>query len=97
VLKLGAFELPGVPGVQGAPLGELEKGLGVDVDGILGTGLLANFRITLADRAKTMWLEPLPVLGPDTPEGSSAGAAEVPAEAASGSEPPATGPVPNGG
>jgi len=97
VFKLGAFELPGVPGVQGAPLGELEKGLGVDVDGILGTGLLANFRITLADRARTMWLEPLPVLGPETPATSTQGAGEIPAEAGSGNEPGASSQVPNGG
>ncbi len=97
VFKLGALELPGVPGVQGAPLGELEKGLGVDVDGVLGTGLLANFRITFADRAKTMWLEPLPSLTPEAPAASTPETAEIPAKDSTSTEPVAPSQVPNGG
>ncbi|MBK7578806.1 MAG: hypothetical protein IPI67_01255 [Myxococcales bacterium] len=59
-LRLGAFTIPQVPGVLGAPVAELEKGLGVDLDGLVGSGLLATFRVTLADRGRTMWLEDLP-------------------------------------
>ena len=60
VLRLGAFSVPQVPGVYGAPVAELEKGLDVDLDGLLGSGLLATFRVTLVDGGRTMWLEDLP-------------------------------------
>ncbi len=65
MLRLGAFEVPGVPGVFGAPVAELEKGLDIELDGLVGSGLLAAFRVTLVDGGRTMWLEdappPLPV------------------------------------
>lgn len=60
LLRLGAFELPDVPGIYGAPVEELEKGLDVDLDGLVGSGLLAPFRVTLVDGGRTMWLEDIP-------------------------------------
>ena len=60
LLRLGAFELPDVPGVYGAPVEELEKGLDVDIDGLVGSGLLAPFRVTMVDGGRTMWLEDMP-------------------------------------
>ncbi|MEI9952112.1 MAG: hypothetical protein WDO74_24790 [Pseudomonadota bacterium] len=61
LLKLGAFELPGVPALSGDdPVKEREKGLGIELDGLVGSGLLANFRVTLADGGRTMWLEDMP-------------------------------------
>ena len=54
---LGAFDIPQVPAVYGAPLEEFEKGLDVNLDGLAGAGLLAAFRVTLADGGKTLWLE----------------------------------------
>src|SRR5690606_35943853 len=60
LLRLGAFEVPGVPGVLGGPVQEMEKGLDIELDGLLGSGLLAAFRVTLVDRGKTMWLEDMP-------------------------------------
>ena len=60
LLRLGAFELPDVPGVYGAPVGDLEKGLDINLDGLVGSGLLAPFRVTLVDGGRTMWLEDLP-------------------------------------
>ena len=61
LLKLGAFELPGVPALSGDdPVKEREQGLGIELDGLLGSGLLANFRVTLADGGRTMWLEDMP-------------------------------------
>ena len=59
-LRLGAFTVPQVPGVLGAPVEELEKGLDIDLDGLVGSGLLATFRVTLVDGGRTMWLEDLP-------------------------------------
>jgi hypothetical protein len=61
LLKLGAYELPGVPGLSGdEPVKEREAGLGIELDGLIGSGLLANFRVTLADAGRTMWLEEMP-------------------------------------
>jgi hypothetical protein len=60
MLRLGAFEVPGVPGVFGAPVREMEQGLDMDLDGLLGSGLLAAFRVTLVDRGRKMWLEDMP-------------------------------------
>lgn len=56
-IVLGAFDIPQVPGIYGAPLEEFEKGLDVDLDGMAGAGLLAAFRCTLADGGRTLWLE----------------------------------------
>jgi hypothetical protein len=39
---------------------ERGEGLGVTVDGLLGSGLLATFRMTLIDGGRSMWLEDLP-------------------------------------
>jgi hypothetical protein len=61
LLRLGAFDVPHVPGLEGdSAVKEREKGLGVDIDGLLGTGLLATFRITLFDGGRSMWLEDMP-------------------------------------
>ncbi|MEO8906279.1 MAG: hypothetical protein ABI488_26940 [Polyangiaceae bacterium] len=61
LLKLGAYEVPNVPALAGdEPIKEREDGLGVQLDGLIGSGLLANFRVTLADAGRTMWLEEMP-------------------------------------
>jgi hypothetical protein len=65
---IGAFDIPQVPGIYGAPLEEFEKGLDVDLDGIAGAGLLAAFRCTLADGGRTLWLEDT-ILPPSPPDG----------------------------
>jgi len=70
LLKLGAFELPSVPALSGdEPVKEREQGLGIELDGLVGAGLLANFRVTLADGGRTMWLEDMPpqVYTPENP------------------------------
>lgn len=60
-LRIGAFPLSGVQGLQNeqAVSGGRDS-LGVDVDGVIGAGLLSRFRITLVDGGRTMWLEDLP-------------------------------------
>ncbi len=60
LLRIGAFEVPNVPGVLGAPVGELEKAIDVDLDGFAGSGLWATFRLTFADRGRTLFIEDLP-------------------------------------
>jgi hypothetical protein len=61
LLRLGAFDVPGVPGLAGnEPVKEREAGLGIELDGLVGSGLFASFRVTLVDGGRTMWLEDLP-------------------------------------
>ncbi|MBL8744518.1 MAG: hypothetical protein JNK04_25595 [Myxococcales bacterium] len=57
LLKLGAFDLQRIPGVLGAPVADIEKGLRFDVDGIMGAPLLAHYRITFADGGRALYLE----------------------------------------
>lgn len=61
LLRLGAFEIPQVPAVYGTPIAEVEKGIEVDLDGIVGSGLLAAFRVSLTDGGRAMWLEDVPM------------------------------------
>lgn len=68
VLRLGAFEVPGVPAIYGAPIDGAEQSLGVRLDGIVGSGLLAAFRVTLVDGGRTMWLEDIPTEALRTPK-----------------------------
>jgi hypothetical protein len=60
LLRLGAFDIPQVPGIYGTPIAEVEKGVEVDIDGVVGSGLLAYFRVTLTDEGRAMWLEDVP-------------------------------------
>jgi hypothetical protein len=61
LLRLGAFDVPSVPGLSGnEPVREREEGLGIELDGLVGSGLFASFRVTLVDGGRTMWLEDLP-------------------------------------
>jgi hypothetical protein len=61
LLRLGAFDVPHVPGLEGdSAVREREQGLGVDIDGLLGSGLLATFRVTLFDGGRSLWLEDMP-------------------------------------
>ena len=57
LLSLGALELPQVPAIFGSPIERMERELNVDVDGILGAGMLANFRLTFADGGRVLWVE----------------------------------------
>ena len=61
LLRLGAFDVPSVPGLVGnEPVKEREAGLGIELDGLVGSGLFASFRVTLVDGGRTMWLEDFP-------------------------------------
>ncbi len=57
LLKLGAFDLQRIPGVLGAPVADIEKGLRFDIDGVMGAPLLAHYRITFADGGRALYLE----------------------------------------
>jgi hypothetical protein len=57
LIKLGAFDIPQVAGVSGVDLANIEEVLGVDLDGVVGSGLLGAFRVTLGDGGRVMWVE----------------------------------------
>ena len=65
--KLGAFDLPKVPAVEGAPLGDIQANVDVDLGGVVGAGLLYLFRVTLADEGRYMWIEPDPTMMQQAP------------------------------
>lgn len=60
-MRFGAYSVPDVPAVLGATLSEYEKGLDVDLDGLVGAGLLGAFRVTIIDGGRAMWVEDMPI------------------------------------
>jgi hypothetical protein len=62
MVRLGAFDVPKVPGVYGTPVDKIEKQIGLDIDGLIGTSLLAPFRVTFADQGRMMWIEDTTIL-----------------------------------
>jgi hypothetical protein len=64
LMQFGAFKLPQIPAVYGAPIELVEKELQIDVDGVVGAGLLADFRLTFADGGRVLWIEQRPPVGP---------------------------------
>jgi hypothetical protein len=89
-LELGGFDLPRVPAVYGLPLGELERGGGIHLDGVIGSALVAEFRASLVDQGRTMWLEEMPA--PSVQPGSE-GSEEPPSAPAAPSGSPANKPA----
>ncbi|HEY5962316.1 MAG TPA: hypothetical protein VIV60_37425, partial [Polyangiaceae bacterium] len=77
LISLGALEIPSVPAVAGVPIADIEKPLELDLDGIIGSGFMILFRVTLADRGRTMWLEPMPVLPPEPTEAPDTAAPQL--------------------
>lgn len=57
LLRLGAFDVPRVLGIHGVPVADLEKVMGVDLDGVMGSGLLYQFRCTFGDDGRVLWIE----------------------------------------
>jgi hypothetical protein len=102
-LKFGAFDLPKIPAVEDVP--RPDQDLGVNMAGVMGSGLLSIFRITFADDGRFMWIEPDPTMleaineeaagrrsappGPGKPP-----AQPGPAPASSGAPPPQPAPAP---
>jgi hypothetical protein len=103
--KLGTLDLPQVPAMQGAPLGEYKTNFDVDLGGVVGAGLLSAFRVTFGEDGRWLWLEVDPSLmaaqgspqGPQGPPPASAGTARDPGGASpapmSPSGPPSGPPV----
>lgn len=96
VLTLGTLDIPDVPAIHGIGIADIEKSLSMDLDGIIGSGLLAPFRVTLVDGGRTAWFEPAPIpVDVDTPVGPEQSPVPAPAANSAGapdSTPPATAP-----
>jgi hypothetical protein len=60
--KLGAFDLPKVPAVEGAPIGDILASADLDIGGVVGAGLLSIFRVTFGDDGRFIWIEPDPLM-----------------------------------
>lgn len=87
-LRVGAFELPQLPAVQGMDLKDLRSRIDVDFGGVLGAGLLQAFRVTFGDGGRFVWLEaaPPPEMGPPEPAQQAPAAAQPPAGTPAGTE-----------
>lgn len=89
LFDLGSMEIPELPAIHGIPIQELERSAEVDLDGIIGGGLLAPFRVTFAEQGSVMWLEPMPVDpsmadgDPEGPQPEAPGADAAPRPASS--------------
>ena len=59
-LTLGSFSLPGIPGIRGMNFSDLSQGGGIELDGVIGAALMAEFRVSLVDSGRTLWLEQMP-------------------------------------
>lgn len=61
-VQVGGFDLPGIPALKGVDPVAKQAKIDVDVDGVMGAGLLAAFRVTFVDDGRSVWLEPDPSL-----------------------------------
>jgi hypothetical protein len=61
-IRIGAFDLPQIPAIEGGRLDELKSSLDIDVNGIIGAAILSLFRVTFTDDGRAAWLEADPSL-----------------------------------
>jgi hypothetical protein len=95
-LKIGAFDLPKVPAVEGAPMGDVFANVDLDMGGIIGAGLLSVFRVTFGDEGRFIWIEPDPAMMQGMAPPSPATPLPAPTGSAAPTTPPPTGPAGNG-
>jgi tetratricopeptide (TPR) repeat protein len=57
LMRLGAFDVPRVLGVYGIAISDVEKLLAINIDGVVGAGLLYGFRCTFGDDGRLLWIE----------------------------------------
>jgi hypothetical protein len=61
-LRVAGYDLTKMPALEGLDMGDLVAGLDVDLQGVVGSELLAFFRVTFADEGRFAWVEPDPSL-----------------------------------
>jgi hypothetical protein len=57
LLKVGSYEISQVPGYFNDQVKQVETKLGFNIDGMVGNGLLAYYRMTFGDGGRILWLE----------------------------------------
>ncbi len=57
LLKVGSYEISQVPGYFNDQVKQVETKLAFNIDGMVGNGLLAYYRMTLGDGGRILWLE----------------------------------------
>lgn len=79
LFRLGAFDIPQIPAVQGADLGAFQSKIDMHLAGVAGAALFVPFRVTFGDEGRFAWLErdasllapvdepPAPTTAPTTP------------------------------
>jgi hypothetical protein len=84
-VRLGAYDVPSVAALQGDGQEQLEKGLGIALDGRMGTGLLRGFRVSFGDAGRSLWLEDLAtsLAARETPSSEDEEGADLPAPSSS--------------
>lgn len=60
LLRIGAFDVAGVPTFFGPTFSEIRNATGVDLEGAIGVGLLYRYRCTLAAEGRALWIEDFP-------------------------------------
>jgi hypothetical protein len=87
-LTLGSFDLPRVPAMSGLPLDELEQSGGIRLDGVIGAALMAEFRASMGDQGRTLWLEEMPTPLEEPPATQEPGATPPVSSGSAPSAPP---------
>jgi tetratricopeptide (TPR) repeat protein len=57
LLRVGPFDVPQVPAIQGVELDDVRAQLDVNFGGMVGAGFLQPFRVTMGDGGRHIWLE----------------------------------------
>ncbi|MFO0586203.1 MAG: hypothetical protein U0441_01625 [Polyangiaceae bacterium] len=57
LLKVGSYEISQVPGYFNDQVKTVEEKLAFNIDGMVGNGLLAYYRMTFGDGGRILWLE----------------------------------------
>ncbi len=86
-LRLGSYDIGDVTALGGVPFEDLEKALDVELDGLLGAGVLSEFRITLGNGGRSMWIEGMPTASRPAPVTPPAPEVPAPAQPPSPAQP----------
>jgi hypothetical protein len=90
--RLGAFDLPKVPAVEGAPMADILANVDLDMGGVIGAGLLSVFRVTFGGDGRFIWIEPDPLMMQSM--GPAAGLTPADGGASPSASPPELAPAP---
>ena len=87
--SVGTLEIEQMPVLTGVELGEQNAALRGEVGGIMGSGVIASFRMTFAQNGRRLWVEDLPWIAYES-DGRPADEVDAASEAAGAASAPAT-------